>query len=103
MRCSAAATKPLPFSNSGIRLDPRAKAGDFLLAQDGDEAVGTSTVMDFRMWVRGSPIPCQGVAFVGTVRTRRRGAKTGDGAGVASQLMHETLRRARERGQVLSA
>jgi predicted acetyltransferase len=103
MRCYAPAARDLPRYLEGIRLDPRPKAGDFLIAMDGAEAVGTSTVMDFRMWVRGAALPCQGVAFVGTVRTRRRVARSPGSAGVASQLMHETLRLARERGQVLSA
>lgn len=53
------------------------------------------------MWVRGSPIPCQGVASVGTIKTHRR--RNTDGKGVATQIMNETLRMARERGQVVSA
>lgn len=85
-----------------IRSDSRSRPGDFLLIEDGPEAVGTATSMSFNMWVRGSPIPCQGVAWVGTIRTRRR-KRTADSNGVASQLMHEALRMARERGQVLSA
>lgn len=102
MRCYAPAAKDLPRYLTGIRADPRAKAGDFLLAEDNGQPVGTSTAMDFRMWVRGSAVPCQGVAFVGTVRTHRRRTTSAE-PGVASQLMHETLRHARDRGQVLSA
>jgi predicted acetyltransferase len=52
------------------------------------------------MWVRGGRVPCQGVAWVGTARTHRR--RSGE-AGIATRVMHETLRRARERGQVVSA
>jgi predicted acetyltransferase len=54
------------------------------------------------MWVRGGPVPCQGIAYVGTVRTHRRGGSS-DTPGVATQIMHESIRKARERGQVLSA
>src|SRR5205085_9701224 len=63
----------------------------------------TATALSLTCWVRGSPLPCQGVAWVGTVRTRRRAGGEGGEGGIASRLMHETLRKARERGQVLSA
>jgi predicted acetyltransferase len=55
------------------------------------------------MWVRGAALPCQGVAFVGTVKTHRRGATASGQRGIASQLMDHTIRRARERGEVVSA
>src|SRR5437588_7044371 len=84
-----------------LTSDPRSVPGDFLVAEDGAEAVGTATALSMTMWVRGSPLPCQGVAYVGTIRTRRRGS--GVGKGIASMLMKETLRTARERKQVLSA
>ena len=84
------------------RDDPRAVDGDFLLAEQLGEPVGTATSLSLTMWVRGAPLPCQGVAWVGAVKTaRRRG--TGAGAGVASTVMAEVLRRAREREQVVSA
>lgn len=53
------------------------------------------------MWVRGGDIPCQGVRSVGTIKTHRR--RTSGGDGVATQIMRETLRMARERQQVVSA
>jgi predicted acetyltransferase len=91
-----------------VTADPRAKAGDFLLAMDGAQPVGTTTALDLTMWVRGAPLPCQGVAYVGTVLTARRfsggGGERGRGQrGIASQLMDRTLARAREKGQVISA
>src|SRR5438067_1198741 len=89
MRCYASAVKDLDRYKEGIRSDPRATAGDFLLAEEGAEGIGTSTVMDFRMWIRGAPVACQGVAFVGTVRTRRRVANAAGEPGVASQMMYE--------------
>jgi predicted acetyltransferase len=97
MLCYAAGSKELDRFKENLQADPRTQAGDILLAEDGAQAVGTSTSLSLTMWVRGAAFACQGVAFVGTIHTRRRAG------GVASQLMHETLRRARERGQVLSA
>ena len=99
--CFAHAPKDFERFRQYIRTDPRAKPGDFLLAEENGVPVGTSTGLSMTMWVRGSPIPCQGVAFVGTIKTHRRRTHSGDG--VATQLMRETLRRAREREQVVSA
>jgi predicted acetyltransferase len=53
------------------------------------------------MWVRGGRVPCQGVAWVGTIKTQRRGGSGGE-RGIASQLMFETIRKGRERGEVVS-
>jgi len=107
MRCYAAAPMDLERFTKGIRLDRRAKLGDFLLADRDGESVGTTTSLSMTMWVRGAPVPCQGVAFVGTVKTHRRGGAAAASAsgqrGIASQLMDHTIRRARERGEVVSA
>jgi predicted acetyltransferase len=82
--------------------DPRAKPGDFLLARRDGEDVGTSTALSLKLWMRGARLACQGVAYVGTIKTARRaGASTEPG--IASQMMHETIRKARERGEVVSA
>jgi predicted acetyltransferase len=102
MRAYAAAAKELPTYQERIRLDSRATAGDFLLAETGGEAVGTATSLSFQMWLRGGPVPCQGIAYVGTVRTHRRGG-SGDSPGIATQIMKECLRKARERQQAISA
>lgn len=102
MRAYAAAAKDLTTYQERIRLDPRAAGGDFLLAEAGGEAVGTATSLSLMMWLRGGPVPCQGIAFVGTVRTHRRGG-SGDSPGIATQIMRECLRKARERGQAVSA
>ncbi|MCS7034283.1 MAG: GNAT family N-acetyltransferase [Phycisphaerae bacterium] len=85
----------------GLRKDRRAKPGDFLLAERNGEAVGTSTSLSLTMWIRGAAVPCQGVAYVGTIKTARR--LGGEEPGVATQLMHETLREARRRQQAVSA
>lgn len=103
-RCYAKAAKDEADFQKYLRAEDRGKPGDFLLAEKDGEAVGTTTSYSFTMWVRGAPLSCQGVAYVGTVRTARRAAGlSSKGAGVATQLMHETLRKARERQQVVSA
>lgn len=101
MLCYAHAAKDIERYGLGIREDIRAKAGDFLLAERDGMALGTSTSLSMTMWVRGTPIPCQGVAYVGTIKTHRR--RTDGGDGIATQLMRETVRLAREREQVVSA
>ena len=101
MRCYAHGAKDLEGFRQGVRADVRGKPGDFLLAVRDGAAVGTATALSMRMWVRGGVVPCQGVAWVGTVKTHRRRVSGEDG--VATQVMRETLRMARERGQVVSA
>jgi predicted acetyltransferase len=101
MRCFSHAAKDVERCRDWIRADPRAKAGDILLAERDGLPVGTSTSLSMTMWVKGGAIPCQGVAFVGTVKTHRR--RTEGEEGVATRVMRETLRIARERGQVVSA
>jgi hypothetical protein len=100
--CYAPASKELATYKEKIRADRRAKVGDYLLAERDGEAVGTTTALSMTMWVRGAALPCQGVAYVGTIKTHRRGGANGE-KGVATQLMFETLRRARERREVVSA
>jgi predicted acetyltransferase len=101
-RSSAASQGDIEKYRAILLDDPRPQPGDYLLAEDGAEAVGSTTVIPFDMWVRGAPVSCQGVAWVGTIRTRRRRGLDDD-HGVASHLMHEVIRAARERGQVVSA
>jgi predicted acetyltransferase len=101
MLCFGHSTKDAERYRELIRTDTRARPGDYLLAEREGLPVGTTTSLSMTLWVRGSPIPCQGVAWVGTVKTYRRRAEGEEG--VATQLMRETLRRARERGQVVSA
>ena len=87
--------------------DKRARDGDFLLLERDGRVVGTTTSLSMTMLVRGMPVSCQGVAWVGTVRTERRKAKVVAGGvkepGMATRLMRLTLDRARERGEIVSA
>lgn len=127
MRAYAPAAKDLPRYAERLRTDPRLKSGDCLLAESGGEPVGTATSLSLTMWVRGGAVWCQGVAYVGTARTHRRagGASSPSSSakpiapdpaaagtaiapaapppGVASQLMRELTRRARDREQAVSA
>jgi predicted acetyltransferase len=80
-----------------LAADPRITGDDLLLAEKDGVAVGSTTSYSMSMWVRGAAVACQGVAFVGTVKTHRRAG------GIASALMRETLRKGRERGQAVSA
>ena len=101
MFCYAHGTNEIERLRENIRTDTSAKAGDYLLAEQDSLAVGTATSLSQTMWVRGSAVPCQGVAWVGTIKTHRRRTDSGDG--VATQIMRQVLRRAREREQVVSA
>jgi predicted acetyltransferase len=101
-RCYGGADTELPKFQEGVRADARAQDGDYLLAESGGQAVGTATSLSVSMWIRGARVPCQGVAWVGTIKTHRRGARA-PGGGIASQIMRETIRLGRERGQVVSA
>ncbi len=100
--CYGGAAKDLPYYQDRTRTDTRATAGDYLLAEQDGNAVGTATSYSMSMWLRGARVPCQGVAWVGTIKTHRRGARDGEW-GIASQIMHEALRIARERQQIVSA
>jgi predicted acetyltransferase len=97
MLCYAPGRGELQKYVDRIRGDTHLKAGDFLLAERNGEPVGTATAIPMTMWVRGGPVPCQGVAHVGTIKTQRRKG------GIATAVMNETLRAARERGYVVSA
>ena len=102
MLCYAAARKELSGYVERMRNDTRGTAGDYLLAERDGIAVGTATGYAMTMWVRGAAVPCQGVAHVGTIKTFRR--RSADGSpGVATAVMNETIRSAREREFVVSA
>ncbi len=93
----ASTAKEIELYQQRLASDARVVADDLLLAQRDGIAVGTATSYSMNMWVRGHSFPIQGVAWVGTIKTHRRSD------GVASQLMHAMLHKARERNQVLSA
>ena len=96
--CYAHAARDLAKVEESLRADGRAVGGDYVLAERDGVAVGTATSLSMTMRVRGAAVPCQGVAWVGAAKTERRKPP-----GVASAVMAETLRKAREREQVVSA
>jgi predicted acetyltransferase len=100
--CYGSAEKDRESFRERMRNKPRSKSGDYLLAELRGEPVGTATSLSLNMWVRGSQIPCQGVAWVGAIKTMRRRGGHGS-TGVASSVMREIIRKGRERGDVVSA
>ncbi|HYE17279.1 MAG TPA: GNAT family N-acetyltransferase [Tepidisphaeraceae bacterium] len=102
--CYAPIAKSITDYQKHLTVDERVPADDLLLAERDGAALGTATAYPMTMWVRGGPVACQGVAYVGTIKTHRRSARaSADDPGIATALMRETLRRARDRGQVVSA
>ena len=106
--CYAYGARELDSYGERLRADPRNRGADIVLADEAEAAggggtpVGTATALPLTLWARGGAVPCQGVAWVGTAKTHRRGGSK-DAPGIATQVMREVLRRARERGQVVSA
>ncbi len=81
--------------------DDRFADGDVVLLEDNGVVVGTASHLSLQICSRGGRVPCQGVAWVGTVRSHRR--RRVDGKGVASTVMNAMLDRARDRGDVATA
>jgi predicted acetyltransferase len=101
-RCYSGMAGNLDKYREAMQFDTRQKPGDFLLASRDGIDVGTTTALSLHLWIRGARVPCQGVAYVGTTKTHRRGGSN-DERGIASQLMSATIEKARERGEYLSA
>jgi predicted acetyltransferase len=99
--CYSHAGKDLKRFTDNIAMDPWSGAGDYLLAERDGAAVGTASNIPFRMWICGAPVSCQGVAYVGTAKAARR--RAGTEPGVASVVMNEVIRAARERAFVVTA
>lgn len=113
MRCYAAAPDLLAKYQQSLFCAGRAWPGDFLLAERDGRDVGTTTSLSLTMWMRGTAFSCQGVAYVGAIKTERRKGRHVEkerrsdaddrSPGVATAVMRETVREARERGHVLTA
>jgi predicted N-acetyltransferase YhbS len=73
------------------------EAGDFLIAERDGRDLATTTAMRGEMNVRGTMLPCQGIAYVGTAHDARRAG------GAASKTIWHAIGLARERGEPLSA
>lgn len=100
--CYGSTNKDMELYRNRILWDQRAQNGDYLLAERDGMDVGTLTSLRLNLWLRGARLDCQGIAWVGTIKTHRRGGSGGE-KGIASQVMHEALRLGRERGQAISA
>jgi len=107
LRSYASTAGELDQFHEMLKNDIRARDGDFIVASAGNQDVGTATSLSMPMWVRGSPVPCQCVAWVGTIKTMRRAQGRAQGAGapagIASALMSHVLKIGRDRQQVVSA
>jgi predicted acetyltransferase len=102
MRCYSAVGSNLERYRTGLLNDRRNRPGDFLLASRDGVDVGTLASLSLHIHMRGGRIPCQGIAYVGTIKTHRRGGSDSE-KGVASQMMSAALDLARQRGQAVSA
>ena len=80
--------------------DGREADGDVLILSDDTGDVATATSLSLTANFRGRRVPCQGVAWVGTLRSHRR--RKIDGRGLASRVMDAMAEKARERGQAVS-
>ncbi len=98
--CYGRSQNEIPDAVEHVRAEKDFKS-EYLVAERDGVAIGTSTSIPMTMWMRGGSVPCDGVAWVGTVRTQRR--RAGSDPGVGTAIMNESLRRARERGDVVSA
>lgn len=101
-RCYSGASGNIARYQDGLQVDRRGRPGDYLLASRDGVDVGTATALSLNLWMRGARLPCQGVAYVGTLKTHRRGGSKEE-RGIASQIMDATIAKARERGEVVSA
>src|SRR5262245_4364849 len=97
LHCYTTAARDLDAYTQRLKEDKR--PSELLLAEKDGQAIGTATSLSMSMWVRSAKLPCQGVAWVGTVKTHRR--RGGEDRGVARRIMAEILRRAREQEQVV--
>lgn len=98
-QCYGSRTGDLPNFRKRTDLGRFADGECCIASRDGVD-VGTATALSMHMHVRGRRLPCQGVAWVGTSKSDRRRGK--DERGIASQVMEQLMRRARERGEVIS-
>jgi len=93
--------KEIPEHVEDVKSDGRVTGDDFLIVEHDGQVIGTATSLSLQMWVRQSRLACQGVADVSVIKTHRR--RKIEDQGVATRMMWETIRRARDRGQVVSA
>ena len=105
--CYGAADNQTQKFLDSVTNDHRQHDGDFLIASEDQTDVGTATSLSLRINLRGAVLPCQGVAWVGTSKTHRRGQRmksdAADEPGVATRVMRKIMEKGKERGQFVSA
>lgn len=99
--CYGRGRAEIPGAIDHVITDEKGFSSDYLIAERDGIAVGTATAIPMSMWVRGGKVSCQGVAWVGTVRTQRR--RAGNEPGIGTAVMNEVLTHGRDRGDVVSA
>lgn len=99
LRCYGNGPADRPTFLRRTEIDPF-ENGDVLMLSDATGDVATATSLSLSINVRGTALPCQGVAWVGTVRSHRR--RKIDGRGLASRVMDALIAKARERTQAVS-
>ncbi|HMO26420.1 MAG TPA: GNAT family N-acetyltransferase, partial [Tepidisphaeraceae bacterium] len=102
LKCYAGSMHDRARYRTFLETDVRTHDGDVLLLEQAGQIVGTMTSLSFTLHAQSASFPCQGVAWVGTIKTARRKRAPGQ-RGIASQVMLAGLDRARERGEVVSA
>src|ERR1700686_4086031 len=85
--CYGHASNQTERFRESVRGDARARGGYYLVAERDGELVGTATSLSMKMWARGAALPCQGVSWVGTIKSHRR--RSSDGEGVATRIMRD--------------
>src|SRR5919197_1052522 len=78
------------------RLAPELRLDRYLCAYEGKRLIATTQAHDLEQWFGGRPLRMAGIASVATIPERR-------GTGVASLLLEESLRTARDTGFTVSA
>jgi predicted acetyltransferase len=92
-----------PEYTEQLAHDARCGPTDHLLAEINAQVVATATSLPMTMYIRGSPVSCQGVANVGTIKTARRRGSSDSSKGIASSIVRALLDRARQQEFVVSA
>lgn len=75
---------------------PHGGPSSIWIAEDGGEIAGACLLLSMRQWISGVAMPMMGLGVVTTALTHRR-------RGVAGRMVEAGLRKARERGDLVSA
>jgi predicted acetyltransferase len=90
------ASSPVDARRQRFSEDPRVRVENYLVGEAGGRVAAALHSIPFTAWVGGAPQPMQGIAAVAVAHEARR-------RGYASELVSESMRRARGAGVALSA